>query len=272
MWFWYLLVAVASVIENIAGIPFTQNWTMRITKSPHNIQISHDAPVVQGSHDEDVLQAIHRGFNVTSMVTIPDQEPYVKRNSCFYVIVSAEGVSAVHACFRVISKGSSVAVFAYGTALFASASLVSVTVTVMVLGLVLVAGVFGRVTAMWIAAEMNKVSDPILHTVVQNRSEAAKHVQEILNLPDLIVEIGGHVIVNGRAIRRRNPWLSLSRYIGLLAPPFDVTKLAVRADKNLEEASQIAAKRSQSSSSSSPENPQIAEEVRFRDRSNDEIV
>lgn len=155
MLFWYFLVVVVSIIENAAGIPFTHNWTMRVTQSPHNIHISDDTPVVQGNQNEDVLHVIHRGFNVKSMLSLTSQEAYVKRNSCFYVVVSAEGVSAVHATFRVLSKGSSVVVFAFGTTIFASASLVSVSIVLMVLCLVLAAGVFGKVVAMWIASEMN---------------------------------------------------------------------------------------------------------------------
>ena len=174
MWFWYFLVVLASIIENSAGVPFTHNWTMRINRAPQTVQVFTDAPKVQGRHGKDILAAIKDGFNVTSVVSIASHEAYTKQNSCFYVVISVEGVSAPHATFRVISKGSSVAVFAFGTTLFASASLMSVSVSLMVLSLVLSAGVFGRVTAMWIASQMNKTSDPVLHTVVAEHSEAAK--------------------------------------------------------------------------------------------------
>lgn len=60
--------------------------------------------------------------------------------------------------------------------MFALASLVSISVALMVLSLVLSAGVFGRLTAMSIASEMNKISDLTLHTVVSDRSEGANHV------------------------------------------------------------------------------------------------
>lgn len=88
--------------------------------------------------------------------------------------------------------------------------------------------------------------------MVSDRSEAAKYVQEILDLPGLIVEIGGLVIVEGRAIRQRNPWLSWSRYIGLLAAPFDVTKVAIPAYDNLGKTSNDTLSTSASSSSSPP--------------------
>ena len=228
MWFWYFLVVIASIIENFVGVPFTNNWTIRIAKAPHNVEVSQDAPKVQARDGKDVLDVLKVGFNSTSVVKISGQDAYTTRKSCFYVVISQEGVSAVHACFRVLSKASNVAVFAFGTALFASSTLMSISVALMILSIVLSAGVWGRVTAMWIASQMNKNSDPVLHTVVPGRTEAADHMQEILKIPGLIVETSGHIIVNGYSIKRRNQWLSAARYIGLLAAPYDITKMAIR--------------------------------------------
>ncbi|KAI4137528.1 MAG: hypothetical protein LQ341_005110 [Variospora aurantia] len=227
LWFGQMGVVIVSIVENFVGVPFTNNWTLRISKVPHTIQISRDAPKVQARDGKDVLDAIKSGFNATSLVKLSRHEPYTKRNSCFYVVISQEGVSAAHATFRVLSKASNVAVFAFGTALFASATLMSVSVVLMILSLVLSAGVWGRVTAMWIASQMNKVSDPVLHTVVRERLDAAGHMEEILKIPGLIVETGGHIIINGHSIKRRNPWFSAATYIGLLAAPYDITKSAI---------------------------------------------
>ena len=124
----------------------------------------------------------------------------------------------------------------------------------MVLSLVLTAAIFGRVTAMWIASEMSKTLDPILHAVVTDRSEAARHAEEILALPGLVVELGGQVIVLGRAIKRRNPWLSRARYIGLLAAPFDITKMAVSTNTNTGRGSNDTMGETLVSSISSPPN------------------
>ena len=55
-------------------------------------------------------------------------------------------------------------------------------------------------------------------------------MEEILKIPDLIVEIEGHVIINGHYIRRRNQWLCWSTYIGLLASPYDVAKHAIHTE------------------------------------------
>ena len=66
---------------------------------------------------------------------------------------------------------------------------------------------------MWIASEMNKTTEPILHTVA---SDAAEQVEKILDLPGLIVEINGYTIVNRRAVKRRNNWLKLVPISGLV--------------------------------------------------------
>lgn len=228
MYFWFSLVIITSLIDNIASVPFTDSWTMRISKAPTTISISEEAPLVQGQAGKDVLEAITAGFNSRSRVTIAASEPYTSQRTCFYVVVSKEGVSPSHALIRIFSKAGSVAVFAFGTTLFASATPMSVSITLMVLSLVLSSGVFGRVVAMWIAAEMNRYNEPVLHAVVQTRADAADHVQWLLALPGLVIEMHGHVICNGRSVHRRNEWLSRSKYIGLLAPPFDITKLASR--------------------------------------------
>ena len=207
--------------------PFTNNWTMRISRASQIIHVSADASKVQCQHGKNILVTIQDGLNVTMVVSIASHETYTKQNSCFYVVISVEGVSAPHAAFRVISKGGSVAFFAFSTTLFALASLQSVSVNLMVLSLVLSAGVFGRVTAMWIAYQMNETSDPIFHTVGAERMEAARHVEQTLRLEGLIIEFGGHIIVDGGAIKAQYQLLSWSRYIGLLAAPFDVTKMAI---------------------------------------------
>ena len=140
-------------------------------------------------------------------------------------MVSKESISALHASFRIFAKAFSVAVFAFGTILFASATLIASS---MVLSLVLAYGVFGRVVSIWMAAEMNRYNEPVLYAVVQDRADAAAQVQRILALPGLLIEMHGHVICHGRSVHRQNEWLSRLKYIGLLALPFDITKLASR--------------------------------------------
>lgn len=40
------MVALSSLLENFAGVPFTKQWTMRVSKAPGTVDISDDAPIV----------------------------------------------------------------------------------------------------------------------------------------------------------------------------------------------------------------------------------
>ncbi|KAL9608897.1 MAG: hypothetical protein Q9167_006293 [Letrouitia subvulpina] len=265
MLFWYSMVAISSILENIAGVPFTQQWTLRVSRAP-KLRISDDAPSVRFLErpvsrtvfprrlssstnppsypttqvDEedfsfakpftrpstDVLDALEVGLNCKGQVIMDNQEPWSASRVPFYVIISLEGISSSHAGLRVVSKAFSVACFAAGTLIFASAQFVTISVSLTVIFVVLSAGVFGRVVAMWMASEMIRTR-PILHRVVKSRAEAAYYVDHIMALDGLTVEVLGHVIVNGRCIKRYNKWLRLATWFGILAEPYDVTKLAV---------------------------------------------
>ncbi|KAH0556910.1 hypothetical protein GP486_005299 [Trichoglossum hirsutum] len=272
--FWYTTVAISSILENVAGVPFTRQWTLRISKAPKNIHISEDAPVVAScitkatkttdstkrpivtttpnpnfadpnplSPDtvaktaistpllvsqphSDLLINLKAGYNTTGRVVMDPNKPWSASRAAFYVIISVEGISTPHAILRVISKAISVGVFAAGTATFASATFISVSVALTMLCMVLGVGVFGRVATMWMASKMMK-ADPILHCVVKDQDEAADYVGSILSMPDLTCEVMGHVIVNGRCVGRYNRFFRNTTYFGILAPPYDVSKLAV---------------------------------------------
>lgn len=76
--------------------------------------------------------------------------------------------------YRVIGSGHRLihyGVFAAGTAAFTSASLVTISVALTTLCLILGAGVFGLVAAMWMISEMTK-ENPLIHRVVHSESEA----------------------------------------------------------------------------------------------------
>ena len=225
MYVWYFLVVVTSIMENLAGVPFSESWTMRISRAPSTIAISEDAPLVADQTDNDVINALNHGFNIRSKVQMP-KSALAQQRVCFYAVVSQEGIHVTHAILRVIAKSSSVAVFAFGTALFAAAQLMSISVALLVLALVLGAGVMGRTVSVWIAAQMHRDNVPILHTVVRDRKAAIEHMNEIFKIPGLQVEIKGHIIINNRCVWRRSEWFHLAKYIGLLASPFDITKIA----------------------------------------------
>ena len=267
MFFWYLMLASSSILENFASVPFTRQWTLRVSRAP-KVRISDDAPLVKqplpmslaphkiqvpiteeemtksmtstvqafenvppvqrtaSTRSMEVLDALEAGFNCKGQVVRENTEPWSSSRVPFYVIISLEGVSGSHAVLRVVSKAISVGVYAAGTAMFASAQLITISVALTILCLILGAGVFGRVVAMWMASEMMKTK-PVLHRVVKSRGLAAEHIDHILNIDGIIVEVMGHVIVNGRCIARYNNWSRLSNWLGILAGPYDVGKLAI---------------------------------------------
>ena len=259
------MIAGSSLLENFASVPFTRQWTLRVSRAPR-VRISDDAPIVRMSGREsvvsntgpsppsrdtmaknitvqqsedrpfvegsvsncstEILDALEAGFNCKDQVIRDEAEPWSSSRVPFYVIVSLEGVSTSHAVLRVVSKAISVGVFAAGTAMFASAQMITISVTLTVLCLVLGAGVFGRVVALWMASEMMKTK-PVLHRVVKTRASAAEYIDQIFSIDGLVVEVMGHVVVNGRCIARYNTWLRLSNWLGILAGPYDIGRSGV---------------------------------------------
>lgn len=265
MWLWYLTVAASSILESIAGVPFTEQWTLRVSHAPR-VRISEDAPLVRipepttvfrsaddnlsdiplntskitptvqvfeeaplvrrtasGSSTE-ILDALKAGINCKGQVIRDSGEPWSSSRVPFYVIISLEGISGPHAALRVFSKAFAIGVFVTGTAIFASMQLVAMSIAMPVLSLVLAAGLFGRIIALWMVSEMMK-TNPVLHRVVATRALAAEYIDRILSIDGLVVDVMGHVIVNGRCIQRHNQIFSLASWLGLLAGPFDIRKL-----------------------------------------------
>lgn len=173
----------------------------------------------------DILSGFIKGYNTVGRVVM-DGEPWSAQNNPFYVLISIKGVSPPHAALRVFSKLLSIGVFTVGTAIFASTTLVTIMAAVVVATLVLVAGVFGRVTAMWMASEIMK-DKPVIHRVVTNQQEAEQYMDEMLRIPDCIFEILGHVVVNGRCVKRYGSHMRWSKILGVLARPYDITRLAM---------------------------------------------
>jgi hypothetical protein len=312
MFFWYTIVAVSSLIENLAGVPFSHDWTIRVSRAP-KILISDDAPWIipefpdpptqemkslntntntntnsdsnsnsnfnsgpttpfkiprktlvreeeielmpfdsllsntpsthaytsQNSQSfselptrfppmyqaADILTGLERGYNTVGRVVMDPSKPWSASNDAFYVLLSIKGVTNSHAIFRVFTKFFSIGVFAIGTALFASSTLVTILGSVITASLILCAGIFGRVTAMWMASEM-MMNKPVLHRVVRDREEAAKYMEAILRKQGIACEVLGHVLVNGRCVKKYSKKLRWSSFLGVLASPYDLSKLA----------------------------------------------
>lgn len=307
MLFWYVMVAGSALLENVALVPFTRQWTIRVSTAPSHIEISPDAPSIfslsGGEENQNnspatytmingdptlgksssglsmktngdprngdieigpvpIPQFVRRetdksaksvvdeyrtyalqpprrrpnflhnldkhGFNTVGQVAYIDgnRSWAVNRNS-FLVIISVSGVSHLHAALRVVSKAISVGCFAAGTATFASASLITISVALVALCLILSAGVFGRVASMWMASEIMK-ENPVLHKVVHDEAEADKFIHKMLDTDGLIFELMGHVFINGRCVRRFNRWFNWATVFGILTSPYRVDKMIVR--------------------------------------------
>ena len=80
---------------------------------------------------------------------------------------------------------------------------------------------------MYMASEMMKTK-PVLHKVVKSRGVAAEYIEAVLAVEGLVVEVMGHVIVDGRVVGRYSQWASWSAWAGVLAGPFDLGSLATR--------------------------------------------
>lgn len=231
MYFWYFIVAIASLLENFSGVPFTRQWTLRISRAPAGLELAPDLPRVFPDQAENLLGAdaaamktLKRGLNVHSNVVLPRTSS--QNRNAFYVVISERGVRSWHAALRVLSKAVSVGVFAVGTATFASAQFISITIALMTLCLVLGVAVLGRVVALWMAKSLME-HEPIIHKIVGSDDEVGRYIKMITSIEGLLIEIKGHVIVNGVCVARRHEWLTLAKWIGVCAAPFDLRSLDV---------------------------------------------
>jgi hypothetical protein len=228
MYFWYFLVSGVSVFDNLVAAPFTRSWTIRVSRRPTGILLDETVrKITDRRRYANALEALKAGPNTNQHLRVVADRGSGYSRTCFYVVVSIQGISRVHAIAQVLSKGASVAVFAFGTALFASATLMSISIALMVLCILLTCGVAGRVLAMWIVAQISRENKPILHKLVKSESEAGEYVHAIAEL-DLQIEMQGHVIINGWCVKSRSMLFSPETYIGLLAKPYNAIKLAER--------------------------------------------
>jgi hypothetical protein len=229
MLIWYFLLTFSCLIENAASNPFYQTWTIRVSRAPEIMEISERCPLVVTDSIEDegaFIQNLRKGYDVDSRVVIPNSRSYAKSRVCFYVVVSQTGTSRWRAALRIFSRWCNIVVFVFGTTLFASSQLLSVSMALITSICTMFPAILGRVLSMWIALEMNKHNQAILHAVVPTHLEASKYLNAILNQKGLIFETEGHIVVDGRVICRCSQWFSWSRYVGLLAPPFNILKKA----------------------------------------------
>ncbi|RAQ99494.1 hypothetical protein DDE82_008225 [Stemphylium lycopersici] len=162
-----------------------------------------------------------------------------RSHNTLYVMVSVQEQRATtwKVTLRACSKLSSIGVFITGTAMLASAQLLSIAMATFALTLVLAAGVFGRTIAGWIVAGIEQV-EPMMHFVARTEKEAYYVIARLLNFElerdddhvenggvdprKIQVEIRGHIFVSRCRIMRRSRLPSM--LLGILAPTFDVSK------------------------------------------------
>lgn len=118
------------------------------------------------------------------------------------------------------------AVFVTGTAFFASVTLLSLIIAVVVLTITLAAGIFGRAIASGIVSHVAK-TEPMIHIISGTKEEAYRAIGEILKLKSndgspFQVEINGQILIDERRVATRS-WLKVA-ILGVLAEPYDIVK------------------------------------------------
>ena len=177
-----------------------------------------------------LLDRLESGFSVKGAVRMDPTRAWTQADDAFYVLLSVKGISHGHATLRVVSKIVSIGIFAFGTGVFASATLITILEAMVTATLILCAGIFGRVTAMWMASTM-MTNRPVLHRVVQNRSEAGKYLEAIFRKRGIAYEVKGHVIIQGRCVKRFGMPIRWTSIFGVLARPYDLTHIAVNPEQ-----------------------------------------
>lgn len=143
------------------------------------------------------------------------------------VIVSIAGQNKGDQIWRLLSKSLSVGVFVAGTAIFASVTLLSLIMAIVVLTLTLAAGIFGRAIAGWVVAHVSK-TEPMIHVISATEQEAYQAITKILSLRSndgthFQVEINGQVFINEQRVASRSRLIVAT--LGVLAEPYDVTRV-----------------------------------------------
>ena len=62
---------------------------------------------------------------------------------------------------------------------------------------------------------------PVLHRVVKSRMEAGRYLEAIFRQPDIAAEVLGHIVLNGRCIKRfgrRVRWSNILGYVDSIQP------------------------------------------------------
>lgn len=74
---------------------------------------------------------------------------------------------------------------------------------------------------------VKQIKKPVLHHVVKNRNEAGQYLEAIFRVKEIACEVKGHIIVQGRSVKKFGVGIRWSDLLGVLARPFDLSKIAV---------------------------------------------
>ncbi|KAI0189298.1 hypothetical protein EV127DRAFT_481833 [Xylaria flabelliformis] len=246
---WYFGIAATSLLENAVLVPFSKQWTIRVSQAPASLKISDNAPTIISVRPKSQHNSNVSDWDVTTPAGLEHVSTSGSQNNIAdeygsypahltrqrsellhklekYVISVSETTQS-KAILRMLSKLVSIRVFVAGTAAFASTTLVAVSVAAIDLVFIIGGAVFGRVAALWMISEMLK-EKPIMHRIVQNELEADAFIREILATPGLTIELMGHVFINGKCVKRYNRFFNLFTIFGVLVSPYKIEKLLTR--------------------------------------------
>ena len=252
---------LTAITENYVQLPFIKQHRLYVSRVPYEIALSKGESILSSVRQDASVSVANStaasddaasdvesetvGRQLTQLYTIPAAKvtflgstQFTETRNAVLVMISVVGSTPFASFWRLLSKSVSIAVFITGTALFASATLVSLPMAVMALTLVLSAGVFGRAIAGWM---VRRVADeePMIHVIVNTRDEANGSICQILKLhwadrAYVQVEIDGHVFVNGRRVGRRTKWHVA--ILGVLAKPYDLLRARDKSEDRAEGA------------------------------------
>ncbi|ERF76000.1 hypothetical protein EPUS_08254 [Endocarpon pusillum Z07020] len=228
MHMWYFLVTLAAFAEDRAHRPFNKTYKLYLSSLSYDVEILGGQPISDyfstSTATENALKQL-KTLRPASMNFFGSSLQTPARNSVI-VMVSIVGQQKWEQIGKRLSRVFSVAVFVMGTAVFASATLLSLIMAVVVLTLTLAAGIFGRAIASWIVSNVAG-TEPMIHIISGTKEEAYQAIAEILSLKSndgspFQVEINGQIFINERRVASRS-WLKVALF-GVLAEPYDIAK------------------------------------------------
>jgi len=223
---------VTAVLENFAQVPFRKQHKLYVSPVPYEISLSGGESIhTDQQRTQSQLEAVEK--NLKQMKTmraakvscLGSSERTQPRNAVL-VMVSEVGNRPYTHTLRLFSKTIGIAVFVAGTCFFASATLISISMSTFALAFVIGAGIFSRAIVGWIVRRVAE-TEPMIHFIAHSQEEANHAILRLLKLElsdkaDVQVEIGGHIFVNGRRVARRSR-LHVG-FLGVLASPYDLIR------------------------------------------------